>query len=91
MVPGSADAHSRGFISFGFGFPLYSPPAYYYPPPAYYYPPPPVYYAPPPRVSYAEPPRTCREYQTQAMIDGQMQPLYGQACLQPDGSWRFER
>jgi hypothetical protein len=37
----------------GFGFPLFGPPAYYYPPPAYY--PPPVYYPPPPGY-YGPPP-----------------------------------
>ncbi|WP_368744840.1 hypothetical protein [Desertibaculum subflavum] len=31
----------------------------------------------------------CREYQTTGVIDGRRQPLYGVACLQPDGSWAF--
>ena len=97
MLGGSAQAHTRGFLSFGFGFPIYAgPPAYYYPPPAYY--PPPYYYRPaPPPVVYADPPvaysapaQTCREYQTSAYIDGRHQPLYGRVCLQPDGSWRVQ-
>jgi hypothetical protein len=45
-------AAARGFVHFGFGFPV--GPAYYPPPPVYYGPPP-VYYAPPP-VYYSEPP-----------------------------------
>jgi hypothetical protein len=31
----------------------------------------------------------CREYQTTARINGVMQPTYGTACLQPDGTWRI--
>lgn len=95
LFAGSA-AEARGFVSFGFSAPAYyPPPAYYYPPPAYY-PPPPVYYAPP--VVYADPPpayeaprQTCREYQTSGIIDGRQEQLYGRACLQPDGSWKFQR
>jgi surface antigen len=28
-----------------------------------------------------------REYQTEVAVGGRMVPGYGQACLQPDGSW----
>jgi len=56
----------------------------------------PVLPAPPAYVgySYGEPYRTgsgqfCREYQTQGMIGGRLEQLYGTACLQPDGSWSF--
>ena len=68
------------------------------------YAPPPVVYAPPP-VVYAQPApmvvnpasapyvarngQTCREYQSTAMIGGAMRPVYGTACLQPDGAWRI--
>lgn len=31
--------------------------------------------------------RQIREYQTIIIIDGQKQEAYGDACLQPDGSW----
>ncbi len=31
----------------------------------------------------------CREYDTVAEIDGRLQRLYGRACRQPDGSWKF--
>ena len=31
--------------------------------------------------------RYCREYQTDAMIGGRRQQVYGTACRQPDGSW----
>ncbi|MFM2043407.1 MAG: hypothetical protein RLY86_1983 [Pseudomonadota bacterium] len=34
--------------------------------------------------------RFCREYQTTGMIGGRNERLYGTACLQPDGSWRFD-
>lgn len=82
----------------------YYPPPYYYPPyyypPAYYYPPP-VVYAPAPAYGTVQPlpppaspayqdgsGQTCREYQTTVQVDGQWQPSYGTACLQPDGTWR---
>jgi len=32
--------------------------------------------------------RYCREYLTNAMIDGRRQQIYGTACRQPDGSWQ---
>jgi surface antigen len=28
-----------------------------------------------------------REYQTEILVGGELVPGYGQACLQPDGSW----
>ena len=28
-----------------------------------------------------------REYQTEISVGGQLVPGYGQACLQPDGTW----
>jgi hypothetical protein len=31
---------------------------------------------------------TCRAYSFDAIIDGQVETVYGRACLQPDGSWR---
>jgi surface antigen len=30
-----------------------------------------------------------REYQTEIVIDGQVVPAWGTACLQADGSWRM--
>lgn len=78
---------------------------YRYYPPTVVYAPPPVVYAPPPAVVYAPPPpmavnpagpafysrdgRQCREYQSTAMVGGRPQPVYGTACLEPDGSWRI--
>jgi surface antigen len=32
--------------------------------------------------------RYCREYQTDAIIGGRRQQVYGTACRQPDGSWQ---
>lgn len=32
--------------------------------------------------------RYCREYQTEATINGEQQKMYGKACRQPDGSWK---
>ncbi len=93
-----AAAHGGGRVVFGFGFNTWAPPpAYYYPPPYYYYPPPPVVYAPPPAYGSVQPTpssqapasQTCREYQTTVTVDGQAQPSYGTACLQPDGTWRI--
>ena len=33
----------------------------------------------------------CRDFTTQAVIDGKREILYGTACRQPDGSWRTSR
>ena len=33
----------------------------------------------------------CRDFTTQAIIDGKREILYGTACRQPDGSWRTSR
>jgi surface antigen len=33
--------------------------------------------------------RYCREYQTDAIIGGRRQQVYGSACRQPDGSWKM--
>jgi surface antigen len=30
----------------------------------------------------------CREYTTQALIDGKQETLHGTACRQPDGTWK---
>lgn len=35
--------------------------------------------------------RYCREYQSQAMINGRWQQVYGTACRNPDGSWALVR
>ena len=99
MTATPAAAHGRGRVFFGFGFgaPAYYP--YYYPP--YYYYPPPVY-APVPTYGTVQPlpppappaaqdssGATCREYETTVQVNGQWQPAYGTACLQPDGTWRM--
>lgn len=31
---------------------------------------------------------TCREYQTDAVVDGRRDRVYGTACRQPDGTWQ---
>jgi hypothetical protein len=92
VLPGAALA--RGFVGLSFGVPL-GPPAYYYPPPpppVYYYPPPAAYVVPGPPIGTVQPQgQTCREYRSTMTIDGRPQPVYGTACLQPDGSWRIIR
>ncbi|RMD62669.1 MAG: hypothetical protein D6826_06855 [Alphaproteobacteria bacterium] len=37
----------------------------------------------------ASAPRYCREYLGEGTIAGRVQPLYGRACRQPDGSWEI--
>jgi surface antigen len=32
----------------------------------------------------------CREYVTDAVIDGRREQIVGSACRQPDGSWRVQ-
>ena len=34
-------------------------------------------------------PQTCRDFTVQVMVGGQPQQAVGQACQQPDGSWRI--
>ena len=91
----STPAEARGFVSFHFGVPLVvGPPVYYYyppppPPPVYYYLPPAPAYSTPPAAGSSQPQQACHEYQTTAIIDGKPQPVYGRACLQPDGTWRI--
>jgi hypothetical protein len=77
----------------------YGPPAVVVtPPPVVYAPPPPAIYAPPPgpiAAAPVSPPyagrsgQTCREYRSNVTVGGRVQPSYGTACLQPDGSWRL--
>jgi hypothetical protein len=100
MAGAPAAAHGRGRVFFGLGFgaPAYYPYPYYYPP--YYYYPPPAYAPVPPYGTVQPTPspaaptaqdgsgKSCREYQTTVQVDGQWQPAYGTACLQPDGTWR---
>jgi hypothetical protein len=81
----------------GYYYPYYYP--YYYAPPPVVYAPAPVYspapaaVAPPPAAApssaYQPAGQTCRQYQTTVTVDGQTQPGFGTACLQPDGTWRM--
>ena len=41
-----------------------------------------------PTRTYQEGGRPCREYTTDAMIDGRPETVRGTACREPDGSWR---
>lgn len=81
---------------YAYGAPVYVPPPVYYVAP----PPPPVvmYQEPAPQIVDATPVApayttpsglTCREYQTTVRVGNMLQPSYGTACLQPDGSWRI--
>ena len=101
VYPAPQHHHHRGFddgaaIALGVGVGallaapmiVHSAPAYRPPPQVIYAPPPQVVYAPPPQVVQAE---TCREFQSQVLVNGMMQPAYGIACLQPDGSWKIVR
>lgn len=39
--------------------------------------------------SYLSNGQTCREYQTEIVINGRAEQVYGTACLQSDGAWRI--
>ncbi|MDX2027071.1 MAG: hypothetical protein SFW62_00365 [Alphaproteobacteria bacterium] len=97
---GGGVSFSFGFSNY-YPRPYYGYP--YYAPPPVVYATPPVVYAPPTAITYEPAPmpadqtsptytddegRNCREFQSTAIIDGDEQPTYGTACLQPDGSWR---
>jgi surface antigen len=45
-------------------------------------------YAVTPTRTYYESERPCREYTTEAWIDGRRETIYGTACRQADGTWR---
>ncbi len=44
-----------------------------------------------PTKTYDTPTGPCREYETVAIIDGKREVLYGEACRQPDGTWKSSR
>ena len=95
-APGYAPAWGPGGVSIGYGYgghhssyglsfsiPLYFGPRYApqsFPRPA-----------PTAATAYRKPDASClqvREYQTEIVIGGKTVPAYGDACLQPDGSWQ---
>ena len=41
-----------------------------------------------PTRSYVAPTGPCREYTVKAVVGGKPDTIYGQACRQPDGSWK---
>jgi surface antigen len=41
-----------------------------------------------PTRSYEAPTGPCREYTVKAVVGGKPDTIYGQACRQPDGSWK---
>jgi len=45
-------------------------------------------YAVTPTRTYYQDTRPCREYTTEAWIDGRKETIYGTACRNDDGSWR---
>jgi len=84
--------HYWGYGSFGYyddGYYGYPAPVVVAPYPGVY--PAPVYSAPAysPPVYGAGVPSYCREFRTTININGTLQPAWGTACLQPDGTWRF--
>jgi hypothetical protein len=65
---------------FFFGAPVFAPvPVAFYPPTPY----PSYLYAP------MEGYPGCYQYQTTIVINGQLAPAWGTACLHPDGTWRL--
>ena len=47
-----------------------------------------AHYAVTPTRTYEQSGQPCREYTTEAWIDGKRETLKGTACRQPDGTWR---
>jgi hypothetical protein len=87
---GRPDRHYHGGIVYRYVAP---PVIYYHQPvrPAYVVVPPPVvtyYQAAPAYVTYPAPQAYCREYMAPIVVSGSQVMGYGQACMQPDGSWR---
>jgi len=46
------------------------------------------YYEVTPTRTYESATGPCREYTTEAVIDGRRETIYGTACRQPDGTWQ---
>ena len=80
----------------------YPPPPVVYVPPPVVYSPAPAGYAPPPPSNAGLPTDAvtlregrdsngnyCREYQSTSIVNGQSVPVYGTACLRPDGRWQI--
>ncbi len=44
-----------------------------------------------PTRTYRTPSGPCRDYTTEAIIDGRQEIVYGTACRQPDGTWQAAR
>jgi len=91
-------AAARVFVGGDFvvGGPAYYSYPYYYPAPAYYPPyysyPPYAYAAPAPAYTPPAPAagnQYCREYTHKVLVDGVWQTAHGNACRQPDGSWKI--
>ncbi len=81
--------HPRTPISLNFGNAGWYRP---YPPAPYYQQTRVIYAQPvivPPPVQVVDNDRYCREYQTTSRVGGRLQPSYGTACYQPDGSWQI--
>ena len=77
---GSGGHH--GSWGLGLTLPLYVGPRYA--------PPPPAVVVPSTQAASRQPTADClqvREYQTEIVVGGRTVPAYGDACLQPDGSW----
>ena len=79
---GSGGHH--GSWGLGLTLPLYVGPRYA--------PPPPAVVVPSTQAASRQPTADClqvREYQTEIVVGGRTVPAYGDACLQPDGSWKI--
>lgn len=71
-------------VSLSFGSPYYARPAYVMPQVVAYNQPPLTL----PQAIVKTQDRYCREYQATLRVGNRPQPGYGQACMQPDGSWQ---
>lgn len=83
--------YSYGYApTYAYPYPYYYPayPVAAYPVPAY---PPTAYpaYAPAPTAPATAQNTNCREYTHTVTINGQQQPVQGEACQQPDGKWKI--
>lgn len=62
----------------------------YYAPRYYVVEPQPVYIQPQPaQLAAPQPERYCREYTREVTVAGKKQESFGQACMQPNGSWEI--
>lgn len=78
-------------LGLGFSTGVFAAPRAYGLPPVVYAPPPGMAATPTSPIYLAPSGQHCREFQSTGVVGGRPVPIYGTACLGPDGEWRVVR